>query len=106
MELNNEDKEYIRTHLTPLKEEALKELFDEATDSTHEDAIIHNMSFSPSNILKSVDPIAYNETFLGWIEEEVWSSGYLVRLQKNGKDLLFSGADIRDELGINEVEDN
>ena len=40
-------------------------------DNQHGDVVIAGISFSPSDILKEMDPIAYNEEFHNWMDIEM-----------------------------------
>ena len=38
-------------------------------DDIHGDIVIAGITFSPSDILKELDPIAYNEEFNNWLND-------------------------------------
>ena len=46
-------------------------------DDIHGDIVIAGITFSASNILKELDPIAYNEEFNNWLDKgEHYSDKY------------------------------
>ena len=49
----------------------LVEDFNYYFDDIHGDVVIAGISFSPSDILKEMDPIAYNEEFHNWMDIEM-----------------------------------
>jgi len=49
----------------------LVEDFNYYFDNQHGDVVIAGISFSPSDILKEMDPIAYNEEFNNWLDIEM-----------------------------------
>jgi len=56
-----------------MNDEMLLEQYDEMLDETNPQIVIGSLVYSPSDVLKSVDPIAYQVGFsdyLSFIEEE------------------------------------
>jgi hypothetical protein len=46
----------------------LIEDFDYYFDNNHGSVVIGNYTFSASEVLKEMDPIAYNEEFYNWVD--------------------------------------
>ena len=46
----------------------LLDAFELEFDDIHGDIIIAGITFSPSMILKELDPVAYNEEFNNWMD--------------------------------------
>ena len=44
--------------------------FDDFLDEVNEDIHIGNLTYTTSQVLKEVDPIAYREEFLNWLDAE------------------------------------
>jgi hypothetical protein len=45
-----------------------QELFDEFLDGTFPNFEIGNLSYPPSQVLKAIDPIAYEQAFLEYLD--------------------------------------
>lgn len=55
-----------------LSESELESRFNDFLEDTHpERIVIAGLEFSPSEILKKVDQIAYRETYLNWLNGEI-----------------------------------
>mgnify|MGYP003495615373 CR=1 FL=1 len=48
----------------------LEDMFNDLLDDTTPVIEILGFSYSPSRVLKEVDPIAYNEEFSNWLDNE------------------------------------
>lgn len=51
-----------------MNEELLAPLYDQMLDETNEQIVIGNLLYSPSDVLKAVDPIAYEQGFLDYLD--------------------------------------
>jgi hypothetical protein len=51
-----------------MNEELLAPLYDQMLDETNEQIVIGNLLYSPSDVLKAVDPIAYDQGFLDYLD--------------------------------------
>jgi hypothetical protein len=51
-----------------VNEELLAPLYDQMLDETNEQIVIGNLLYSPSDVLKAVDPIAYEQGFLDYLD--------------------------------------
>lgn len=51
-----------------MNEDLLAPLYDQMLDETNEQIVIGNLLYSPSDVLKSVDPIAYDQGFLDYLD--------------------------------------
>ncbi len=51
-----------------MNEEFLYPLYDQMLDETNEQIVIGNLLYSPSDVLKAVDPIAYEQGFLDYLD--------------------------------------
>ncbi len=51
-----------------MNEEFLYPLYDQMLDETNEQIVIGNLLYSPSDVLKAVDPIAYDQGFLDYLD--------------------------------------
>jgi hypothetical protein len=55
-----------------MKESEALEQFDEYLNNNGEDGLIHigYLSYEISHVLKNVDPVAYHQEFLNWLDQE------------------------------------
>lgn len=51
-----------------MNEEFLLPLYDQMLDETNEQIVIGNLLYAPSDVLKAVDPIAYEQGFLDYLD--------------------------------------
>jgi len=51
-----------------MNEDLLAPLYDQMLDETNEQIVIGNLLYSPSDVLKAVDPIAYDQGFLDYLD--------------------------------------
>jgi hypothetical protein len=51
-----------------MNEDLLLPLYDQMLDETNEQIVIGNLLYSPSDVLKAVDPIAYEQGFLDYLD--------------------------------------
>lgn len=51
-----------------MNEELLAPLYDQMLDETNEQIVIGNLLYAPSDVLKAVDPIAYEQGFLDYLD--------------------------------------
>ena len=51
-----------------MNEEFLIPLYDQMLDETNEQIVIGSLLYSPSDVLKAVDPIAYEQGFLDYLD--------------------------------------
>jgi hypothetical protein len=52
-------------------ERELQDMFDAFLDENSLEIIIGTLIYSPSEVLKAVDPIAYKEEYFNWLNQEV-----------------------------------
>lgn len=52
------------------REHELEDRFDEMLDECHEEVDICGLYYAPSFALYNVDPIAYRQEYLGWLDSE------------------------------------
>lgn len=52
----------------PVTEDESRELFDEMLNDLYEEITFTNSSYTPSDVLSSVDPIAYDEEMRNYID--------------------------------------
>lgn len=50
-----------------MNEELLQPLYDQMLDETNEQIVIGTLLYSPSDVLKAVDPIAYEQGFFDYL---------------------------------------
>ena len=50
-----------------MNEELLAPLYDQMLDETNEQIVIGNLLYAPSDVLKAVDPIAYEQGFYDYL---------------------------------------
>lgn len=53
-----------------MKEQQAIKLFNEFLDDIYDQISVCGYEYSPSDLLESVDPIAYREEFLNWCDAE------------------------------------
>lgn len=63
-DLRDEVRDYI------LSEHDLEERFEQMLDDCHESVKICGYEYAPSRALKEVDPTAYHQEFLSWLDSE------------------------------------
>lgn len=51
-----------------MNEELLAPLYDQMLDETNEQIVIGNLLYAPSDVLKAVDPIAYEQGFFDYLD--------------------------------------
>lgn len=72
------DFEYWDENGTGITEDEAFEAYDEMLDSVYDEVTVGSSTWSPSEILREMDPIAYNCGFLDYedsqLEEGVWLS--------------------------------
>ena len=51
-----------------MNEEFLMPLYDQMLDETNEQIVIGHLLYAPSDVLKAVDPIAYEQGFLDYLD--------------------------------------
>ncbi len=51
-----------------MNEELLAPLYDQMLDETNEQIVIGNLLYAPSDVLKAVDPIAYEQGFYDYLD--------------------------------------
>ena len=51
-----------------MNEELLQPLYDQMLDETNEQIVIGTLLYSPSDVLKAVDPIAYEQGFFDYLD--------------------------------------
>lgn len=51
-----------------MNEELLAPLYDQMLDETNEQIVIGHLLYAPSDVLKAVDPIAYEQGFLDYLD--------------------------------------
>jgi hypothetical protein len=54
-----------------LSDEELRGRFDDMLDEVCDEVRIGTLSYSPSHVLKNVDPIAYRVGFSEWLDAEI-----------------------------------
>lgn len=57
--------------MSHIPEYQLEQLFNDHFDECFPDVRFGALTYSPSDVLKSTDPIAYREEFLYWLNQEV-----------------------------------
>jgi len=57
--------------MTLLNDEQLETMFDEMLDECHPEYELGYFTFSPSDILKSCDPIGYRQEYLNWLDSMI-----------------------------------
>ena len=55
----------------PISDVELEELFCEFVDDTTDDIEVVGMSFTPSRVLKKIDPIAFREGMLCFVNDKI-----------------------------------
>lgn len=57
----------------PLSDCELYELYDDMLNEVYESTHIGYTEFMPSDILRSLDPVAYRCGFNDWLDSELWN---------------------------------
>ena len=57
--------------MTFISERKLEEMFNEYLDEVYGSIIVAGYTYQTSDVLKDVDPIAYNEAFRDWLDVEL-----------------------------------
>jgi hypothetical protein len=52
--------------------DTLEDLYSEMIDETNKMVVINKKHFFPSTVLSAVDPVAYNNGFFDWLDQEGW----------------------------------
>lgn len=53
---------------TKLNERQLHDLFDDALNESMPLVAIGSLNYLPADVLKAVDPVAYNEEYKNWLD--------------------------------------
>jgi len=59
-----------------LSESEADEKFQEFVNETHETITVMGLDYDPARVLKDVDPIAYRQEFLNWVDSETQEGRY------------------------------
>lgn len=57
--------------MTILSESDLETMFDDMLDETNERVKIGQLEYLPSDVLRSVDPVAHRCGFVDWLDSEI-----------------------------------